>query len=161
MRDGKRQKGLRKKKKKKKASFKIIFRVVTPAPPGFSFFESWHRLGISKFDSFPRPPLNFPINSRFYCIFIDQFLAKSFENWPIFLEKLPEVSCFFKIFKASRALWQKVSKIGLFSLKNRRKSADFSSSLLKNLNFSSFHGILTKSFWNWPIFQEKIHRKRN
>ena len=155
------KKDLEKKKKKKRRVLRL-------------FFELWHRRHLAfHFSSrdtgwefrnltvFQGPPLNFPINSRFYCIFIDQCLAKSFENWPIFLEKLPEVSCFFKIFKASRALWQKVSKIGLFSLKNRRKSADFSSSLLKNLNFSSFHGILTKSFWNWPIFQEKIHRKRN
>mgnify|MGYP005645398515 CR=1 FL=1 len=122
---------------------------MTPAPPGFSFFESWHRLGISKFDSFPRPPLNFPINSRFYCIFIDQFLAKSFENWPIFLEKLPEVSCFFKIFKASRALWQKVSKIGLFSLKNCRKSAVFS-------KFSRLHALCGKKFRKLAYFPWKI-----
>ena len=75
----------KKKKKKKKRDFKITFRVVTPAPPGFSFFELWHWRHLAfgsgqtsefqNFVSFLRPPSNFPRNSRFYCIFNDQFLA--------------------------------------------------------------------------------------
>ena len=85
------------------------------------------------------------------------FLAKTLKNCLFFQKKRKrkqEISWFFKFFKASRALWQKVLKIG-------HRKRKWGPEMLKNLSFlKKTRGFLAKTLKNCLFFLKNRKRKQ-
>ena len=96
-------------------------------------------------------------------------LAKSLENLTFFGSKCPKFQFLGKstgsrpisagsqlIFQVFKVFWQKVWKIGQFSLKNPPETEMACPEMLKNLNFSKNHALFNKKFEKYKVFLTKL-----